>query len=119
MSSKSLKRSLDNQERDDEFNIKNNEGTSDSTSSRQKRVKVGFYPTDLLTFNFNRSSMELVWEDGDHDDNMKYFKGVLKAYQNYKDNFQNVGCQEVMVKTKRFLAIHGFSINTVEKMMMK
>jgi hypothetical protein len=50
---------------------------------------------------------------------MKYFKGVLKAYQNYKDNFQNVGCQEGMVKTKRFLAIHGFSINTVEKMMMK
>jgi hypothetical protein len=48
--------------------------------------------------------MELVWEDGDHDDNIEYFKGVLKAYQNYKDNFQNVGFQESIVKTKKFLA---------------
>jgi hypothetical protein len=46
---------------------------------------------------------------------MKYFKGVLKAYQNYKDNFQNVGFQESMVKTKKFLAIHGFTINTTRE----
>ncbi len=73
---------------DEQQNDSNIDENNEGSSSRQKRVKAGCYPTKFLMFNCNRSSTEVVWEDDDHDKNIYYFQGAKETCENYNDNFK-------------------------------
>jgi hypothetical protein len=83
------------------------EGSSRSTPKRTKTITNLFNPNNVLTFACNNTSLNIVWEENDHQRNIKCFEAASKAYHNYNRHFKIVGFDESMKKAKQFLSLHG------------
>lgn len=83
------------------------EGSSSSTPKRIKTITNLFNPNNVLTFACNNTSLNIVWEENDHQRNIKCFEAASKAYHNYNRHFKIVGFDESMKKAKQFLSLHG------------